>query len=139
MTLQATTYTKPLPEITRWSKPFWDACNAHKLIVQRCVQCGRYHMPAAELCPKCSAKLEWVSASGRGKVHTFTIFHVAYNPAFKDDLPYNVSVIELEEGPLLLSNVVNCANAELCIDMPVRVVFEDVTSEQTLPRFEPDR
>lgn len=138
MTLQQS-YKKPLPEITRQSRPFWQACNEHKLLVQQCRSCGRYHLPAAELSPCCSSPLEWVRASGRGKVHTFTILHVAYNPAFKDDLPYNVSVIELEVGPLLLSNVVNCANAELRIDMPVRVVFENVTSEQALPRFEPDR
>lgn len=133
------TYRKPLPELTRQSTPFWQACNEHRLLVQQCGICGRHHLPAAELSPCCSAPLGWVSASGRGKVHTFTILHVAYNPAFKDDLPYNVSIIELEEGPLLLSNVVNCSNSELCIDMPVRVVFEDVTSEQALPRFVPDR
>jgi len=138
MALQRT-YKKPLPEITHQSRPFWQACNQHNLLVQQCGNCDRYHLPPAELSPCCSAPLRWVRASGRGQVHTFTILHVAYNPAFKDDLPYNVSIIELEEGPLLLSNVVNCANAELHIGMPVRVVFENVTPEQALPRFEPDR
>ncbi|MEH7112485.1 Zn-ribbon domain-containing OB-fold protein [Neobacillus niacini] len=130
-------YKKPLPKITRQSKPFWDAAKRHELMVQQCAECGWYHLPAAELCPKCSGELEWVHASGKGKVHTFTIFHVPYHPAFKDELPYNVSIIELEEGPLLLSNVINCKNEDINTGMPVQVTFEDVTPEISLHRFEP--
>lgn len=129
-------YRKPLPKITRQSKPFWEACKRHELTIQRCTECGWTHLPPAELCPKCSSELEWIPASGRGKVHTFTIFYVSYHPEFQD-LPYNVSIIELEEGPLLLSNVVNCENEDIKVGMPVKVLFEDVTPEIALHRFEP--
>jgi hypothetical protein len=75
--------------------------------------------------------------SGKGSVHTFVIYHQVYHPAWKGDVPYNVAWIRLEEGPLLLSNVVGCKNEELFIEMPVEVVFDDVTDEVTLPRFRP--
>jgi uncharacterized OB-fold protein len=128
-------YEKPLPIITRQTKPFWDGCKRHELMVQRCTKCGWHNLPGADLCPKCSGGLEWVRASGKGKVHTFTIMHMLYNQAFKNDLPYNVSIIELEEGPLLLSNIIDIDNDKISIGMPVEVVFKDVTTEEAIHQF----
>ena len=136
-TQQQQQYQKPLPEITKQSKPFWDAAHEHKLVVQQCTQCQRYQYPPIDLCPVCGGELTWVEASGKGEVHTFIIMHQLYHPAFKAELPYNVSVIQLEEGPFMLSNVVNCANEDVKIGMPVTVVFEDVTDEVPLPKWTP--
>jgi hypothetical protein len=81
--------------------------------------------------------MAWVKVSGRGKVFTFCIFHQLYHPAWKDDIPYNVAWIKLDEGPLLMSNIICCENKEIFIDMPVEVVFDDVSESATLPRFKP--
>ena len=81
--------------------------------------------------------MNWVKVSGRGQVFTFCIFHQLYHPAWKDDLPYNVAWVKLEEGPILLGNITDCPNEDIYIEMPVEVVFEDITKEITLPKFRP--
>jgi hypothetical protein len=77
------------------------------------------------------------TASGRGEVHTFSIIHQVFRPELAERVPYNVVVVELEEGPFFHSNVVDCANEAIYIGMPVEVVFDDVMDEVTLPRFRP--
>lgn len=133
-------YTKPLPEIDPDSQPFWDAAKKHELVVHKCRNCGSY-IPAVfppTGCPSCGdSYLEWAKVSGKGRVHTFVIFHMLYDPAFKEELPYNVAVIELAEGPFITSNVVQCRNEDIKIGMPVDVVFEDVTPDVSLPKFKP--
>ena len=80
-----------------------------------------------------------VRASGRGVVHTFSIVHQVFRPELAGRVPYNVVVVELEEGPFFHSNVVDCPNEAIHIGMPVEVTFDDVTDEITLPRFRPRR
>ena len=131
-------YQKPLPEITDENRPFWEAARRNELIMQKCLDCGRYRYPPAPICPHClSMEAEWAKVSGRGRVYTWTIFHQVYHPAFKDEVPYNVAVVKLDEGPQLISTVVDCDNEDLYLDMPVEVVFDEVTEEVTLPRFRP--
>ena len=81
--------------------------------------------------------LEWVPASGRGSVHTFTILHKTYRPEWAERVPYNVVVVELEEGPFFHSNVVGCANEDIYVGMPVELVFERDADGVNLPRFRP--
>lgn len=118
-------------------RPFWEACRRHEFLLQRSSETGRYHWPAVCDPEAGRAGMEWVPASGRGVVHTFTIIHQAFRPELADRVPYNVVVVELEEGPLFHSNLVGCANEEIRIGMPVEVVFDDVSEEVTLPRFRP--
>jgi uncharacterized OB-fold protein len=81
--------------------------------------------------------MEWVPVSGRGSVFSFVVYHRVYHPAFADKVPYVVAVIELEEGPRIISNVVGIAPSEVTCDMPVRVVFEAVRDGYQIPKFEP--
>jgi uncharacterized OB-fold protein len=81
--------------------------------------------------------MKWVKASGRGKVLTFVFMNRPYVPSFKDDVPYNVAVIELDEGPCMLSCIVGCDNKDIKVGMPVEIVFEDVTSDIALPKWRP--
>jgi uncharacterized OB-fold protein len=120
-------------------RPFWEACRRHEFWLQRSGRTGRYHWPA--VCDPETGRegMEWVPATGRGVVHTFTIIHQAYRPDLAERVPYNVVVVELEEGPLFHSNLVGCANQEIRIGMPVEVVFDDVSEDVTLPRFRPIR
>jgi len=84
-----------------------------------------------------SSKTEWTAASGKGKVYTFTVYHYAYHKAFENDLPYVTAIVELEEGPRILTNIVSCNPDEVWCDMPVKVTWEDVTEEFSLPKFMP--
>jgi len=133
-------YLKPLPEVDADTQPFWDAARRHELVIRRCQNCGAYpsvHYPVSG-CPECGGMaMEWVKASGNGNVYTFAVFHMLYHPAFKEEIPYNTAVIELSEGPLMISNIVHCKNDDIRIGMPVNVVFEDISEEITLPKFRP--
>lgn len=132
-----TEYRKPLPLIDEDSGPFWEAAKRHEFVLHKCQNCGNFYYPATD-CFKCdNPKMEWVKASGKGTLYTWTVFHQPYSLAFKDDIPYNVSVIKLDEGPFFISNVVGCKNEDLKIGMPVQVFFEDVTDKVALPKFKP--
>ena len=130
-------FIKELPAITESNKPFWEAARRHELVVYRCTECGELYSPVAGCITCHHPHREWVPVSGRGKVFTFCIFQQPFHPAWKDDIPYNVAYIKLDEGPLLITNIVGCANDDIYVDMPVEVVYEDISDEVTLPKFKP--
>ncbi len=131
-------YAKPLPQPTSVSRPFWEGCRRHELLTQQCLRCRAFRFPPQRLCPECLSEAgEWRRVSGRGTIYSFVVYHRLYHPAFEADLPYNVAVVELEEGPRLLSTIIGGGNDALRCDMPVEVVFDDVTPEVTLPKFRP--
>lgn len=131
-------YSKPLPLIDKRSRPFWEAAKRHELVMQRCLNCGLFRNPPAELCPAClSSRAEWSRVSGRGTVYSWIVYYRAFHPAFAKAVPYAVALIELEEGPRLFSNIVGCKLEDIHIGMQVEVAFEDVTQEVALPKFRP--
>jgi len=131
-------YKKPLPRIDEETRGYWEACARHELYVQRCRNCGTKRFYARAVCPKClSSDTEWLRASGRGTVYSFTVTHQNQAPGFREELPYVLAYVELAEGPRMMTNIVGCAPDAVRIGMPVEVVFEDVTPEITLPKFRP--
>ncbi len=129
-------YEKPLPVIDNETRPFWEAAKAHKLVLQQCGGCGKYVYYPRAICPHCHAdSLEWKDVSGEGTIHTFTVARRPAGPAFKPDLPYVVALIDLKEGPRMMSNIVTEDVDSVKIGQAVTVVFEDVTDEVTLPKF----
>jgi len=127
----------PAPQPDEVTRPFWDACARRELCFQECAGCGHRWLPPSVLCPRCwGADTRWTPACGEGTVFSFAVYHRAYHPAFRSRLPYVVAVIELGEGPRLLSNVVGMAPAEVRVDMPVRLEFQD-EGGVTLPVFRP--
>ena len=135
-----TEYSKPLPNPTNveLSKPFWEATKRHELSLPHCNTCSANFFYPRERCPEClSDDLGWAQASGKGHVYSFTIIEQAVNPEFRGDLPYIYSIIELDEGPRMIANVVECGLEDVKIDMPVEAVFDDVTSDVTLVKFKP--
>jgi uncharacterized OB-fold protein len=135
-----TDYAKPLPRPTAVSREFWAAARRHELRVQRCRACGQHIFYPRVFCPAClSDGLEWVNVSGRGRVYSFTVVRRAMHPAFRPDVPYVLAIVELEEGPRLTTNIVGCDPLDVRVDMPVEVVFDDVTPEVTLVKFRPSR
>jgi uncharacterized OB-fold protein len=130
-------YKKPLPSPTPETRPFWDGCKAHELRVMHCIACNHTYLYPRPYCPKCfSDKTEWRTASGRGKLHTYVINH---RPAPNFEGPYVIAIVELNEGPRLMSNLVDVEPdpVKLKVDMPLEIVFDDVTDQITLPKFRP--
>jgi hypothetical protein len=129
---------KPLPEITPESRPFWEACRRHELLIQRCRACGTAQYYPRGVCAHCwSADLAWEPSRGRGTVYTYTVTHRSQAAGFKDELPYVLAWVELAEGLQVLTNLVECDPGHVAIGMPVEVTFEDVTPELSIPRFRP--
>src|SRR3990172_7397519 len=131
-------YKLPIPVADEESGPFFEGAKQRKLMLLRCASCGTWRLPGRERCADCwSTEFEWAQASGRGKLYTFGIMHQQYHPSFAEAIPYNFAFVELEEGPRLATNIVDCPNEELRTDMPVEAVFDDVSEETTLVRFRP--
>ncbi|HEX7475449.1 MAG TPA: OB-fold domain-containing protein [Dehalococcoidales bacterium] len=130
-------YTKQLPLVTTSDKPFWEAARRHELTAYKCANCGTYYSQVTDCVACYSPRMAWVKVSGKGQVFTFCIYRQLYHPAWKGDLPYNVAWIKLDEGPIVIGNIIGCKNEEIRIEMPVEVVFEDITPEVTLPKFRP--
>jgi hypothetical protein len=131
--------TIPLPRLYEWNRPYFQAAVAGRLELQKCRACGALFYYPRPACPECLAmEYDWVAVSGRGRVYSFAVVWRPQHPAFLDKVPITLATIELAEGPQMVSNVVNCPPERVEIGMPVRVVFERVSDEIALPKFEPD-
>ena len=131
-------YLKPLPIIDDDNRSYWEYCKNHELRMQKCRDCGYIRFPSSILCPRChSMDADWIKLSGRGKIYSFVIYRAPYHPSYTDDIPYTVAIIQLDEGPRMESNIIDCKVEDIRIDMPVEVYFDDVTDEVSLPKFRP--
>jgi uncharacterized OB-fold protein len=130
-------YQKFRPEIAPVHQPFWAAISEHRLELQRCDSCGRFRFIPSEICPCGSAASTWTEVSGRGEVYTFTVVHRAPTPAYQQDAPYVIAHVTLDEGPRMISTLVDCAPEDVRIGMPVEVTFEKVAPDLTLYHFRP--
>jgi uncharacterized OB-fold protein len=132
---------RPLPQpITPEARPYWDGTRDGRLMLPKCQQCGRAFLYPRVACPFCASRqIAWIQASGRGRLYSFEIAHQILNRAFKVKPPVVLAMVELEEGPRMLTNLVNVAPdpKALRCDMPVEVVFERMTHEISLPLFQP--
>ena len=118
------------------AEPFWEACAAGKLQIQRCLECGeRFFFPRA-LCPQCSStRLEWMECSGRATLYSYTVVHRRTTPDLPD--PYVLALVDLEEGPRMMTHIVDCAAEKLAIGMDVEVTFKGFIGGRPLPLFRP--
>ena len=112
------------------TKPFWDGCAAGKLLVPKCTACGKSHWYPRGLCPYCfSDKLEWVSASGKGKIYTLSVMERA-------EVPYAIAYVTLAEGPSMMTNIVDCDPDRLAVGDPVQLLFA-TRAATPVPVFKP--
>jgi uncharacterized OB-fold protein len=110
----------PKPEITELNRPYWDALREGRLMFQRC-GCGHAWLPARRECPSCLRPgAHWECASGRGTLLSWVVYHTAYHPAFAERLPYHVALVQLEEGPRLLTRIAD-GHGRLSGDAPVEL------------------
>ncbi len=132
-------YAKPLPSLgDEVTAPYWQAAAEGRLALPRCEDCGTTFFYPRRACPSCwSEHIEWTDAAGTGRVWSFTWVHVPfYDDAWKDDVPYCVAIIELDEGVRLVSSLTGVEPGQVEVGDGARVVFDRVTDEVTLPRFE---
>ncbi|GAA5232637.1 Zn-ribbon domain-containing OB-fold protein [Verticiella sediminum] len=129
-------YTKPLPTISDDNRPFWEACRDQHLAMQQCDSCNHIRFPISHCCPRClSTDFHWQRLSGKGTVFSYVVFHQVYNRAFAQDVPYNVALVQLDEGPRMYSNVVGVPNDAVKVGDRLEAVFDRVTPDITIPRF----
>lgn len=129
-------YAKPLPSLEGTTGEFYQYCRNHELRFQRCTQCGTWRHVPRDMCAQCGSwDWEWERSSGCGKLYTWTVVTYPMHPAFADEVPYAVALIEMEEGPRIVSRIVDVAPQDLRAGMLVEVIFDAVTPDVTLPRF----
>ena len=131
--------SKSLPKPTPDTQPFWDAVKRHQLSLPKCKACGQLHYFPRPFCPHCfSWDLEWVRCSGKGKLYSYVINHRPA-PGFEEEAPYLIAVVELDEGPRMLSNLIDIEPTPeaVQVDMPVEILFQDVNEEMAIFKFRP--
>lgn len=132
-----TEYTRPLPQPTPETQHYWDGAKVGELRLQRCGDCSHVYFPARPFCPACSSRdVNWFTASGKGTLFSYVINHRAPKGF---EAPYIIAVVQLEEGPRMMSNLVDCPQTPeaLEIDMPLEVTFVTATDDIAIPQFRP--
>ena len=123
----------PAPAVSQETQAYWDAAAKGKLLVRKCTACGQLHHYPRTICPFCfSDKTEWVEASGRGTIYTYSVMRRA-------PIPYAIAYVTLAEGPTMMTNLVDCDPEAVTVGQEVHVVFEPVEgSADKIPRWAPD-
>jgi len=134
---QAPAPAKPIPVPSAVSAPFWAALRRREFVLQRCSACGSYNHPPKITCPRChSQKLEWTPVARTGAVYSYTIVHRPPLPAFKNDVPYAVGLVDIDGTNVRLLSSLVMPPAEAKVGLPVQLMFDDVAPNFTLFRFE---
>ena len=132
-------WKKPLPQPDDVNRRYWTAAAEGRLVIQQCPHCSHRQFYPRALCTQCGDEPEWMDCTGRGTVHTYTIIRQMGMRPFRDELPYVVAMIELEEGPLIMGNVTDCDPDTVRIGDPVEVHFVRASDEVGMPYWRPAR
>ncbi|MBC8188716.1 MAG: Zn-ribbon domain-containing OB-fold protein [Proteobacteria bacterium] len=130
---------RPIPPTSALTQPYWDAAGRGQMTVQRCEQCEHRPFPPRATCPSCGgSSLSWSPVSGRAKVYSYTVAYRAPHPVFAAQLPLVVAIVELEEGPRMVTNIVGCDPADVEVGMAVEFTPEPIDdTDMVLPVFSP--
>ncbi len=130
---------KFLPPVTPGTQPFWDACARQELLIQQCDACRQYQFYPRSFCAACGQRdPSWVVACGRGRVRSWTVVRHPVSPAYAAETPYVIALIELAEGPVMMSQLRHGGSLEVTSGMAVQVAFEPWSEHLNLPVFRPD-
>ena len=133
-----TEYKKPIPGVSADTIQYWEALREHKLMLPKCQDCGKISFPPRTFCPACmSLDTQWTELSGRATVHTFSVVYQNGTPGFAEEVPYVVGYVTLDEGPQMMTNVIDVDPQKVEIGMKVEIVYKDVMSDLTMPYFKP--
>jgi uncharacterized OB-fold protein len=123
--------TIPTPPVSPETRPFWDAAEEGRLLIKRCTACGRPHHYPRSICPFCwSDRTEWVAASGRGTIYSYSVMR-------RVPVPYAIAYVTLDEGITMMTNIIDCDLEGIRIGQPVRVVFRPTDGGPPVPMFTP--
>ena len=129
---------RPIPEPTTESRPYWDGLKGHRLLFQRCVTCQTLRHYPRPVCDNCfSSEYDWLEATGQGKVYSWTVNHHAFHHAFKNEVPFITVTVDMEEGVRMQAPLTIKEPKLLSIGLAVRVMYDDINKDLTLPRFHP--
>jgi len=127
-----------LPSIDEGTQPWWDAARNGQLLIKRCGACSRAHFYPRPFCPHCwSHDVAWEPASGRATLYTWSVVHSNDLPPFPERVPYVAAVVDLDEGPRMMTNIVDCDPETLRAGMPLQAEYRPVSEAVTLPMFRP--
>jgi uncharacterized OB-fold protein len=127
-----------LPTPDEDTRPFWDAARAGRLVIKRCRACGRAHHYPRPFCPYCwSRDVAWEDARGTGTVYTYSVVHQNDLPPFNERVPYVAAIVELDEGPRAMTNIIDCDIDALRVGMRVAVEFRAISEDICVPVFRP--
>lgn len=128
--------SKPIPYPTPETKPFWEGCAQGELRLQHCPDCGHVQHPPRKLCSGCFGQgVEWRRASGRGRISSWSVVVSPGAPGFEDEVPFISVLVQLEEGPTILSVLRDCEAAEVDFEQSVEVIFEQRSEDISVPYF----
>ena len=133
-------YNKPIPRPQQENDHYWQKAKEHELWLRKCNDCQQAYFYPRDICPNCfSRNVTWIKASGKGTLHTFAIVQRAPHPGWREEVPFVVAMVDLEEGPRMATNLVDIEPEpeKIKIGMPVEVTFDDITEEISLPKFKP--
>jgi uncharacterized protein len=137
--LRATLSARALPAPDNASRHYWQSAAEGKLVLQHCLSCDEFQFYPRALCAACAGETEWVEASGRGTLYTFTVIRQNRAEAFVRLSPYVVGIVELDEGVRMMSNIVDCELDRLEVGMAVEVLFLKAADDVGLPFWRPVR
>jgi hypothetical protein len=127
-----------IPKPDPLTQPYWDGARMGELRIQKCRECGNAWHPPLHRCPRChSAAIDWVAASGKATLYSYTVVHHAAHVAVADRVPYVVGLATLAEGPRVVCNVIDCERADVRVGMPLAVTFQEIAPGIWLPQFKP--
>ncbi len=130
--------SKPVPVPDESSREFFEGARQGRLMIQRCLACKNYRFLARARCDVCrSPEFAWQAASGKASIVSYVTMHQRYHAGFFDELPYPLAVVELEEGPRLVTSLEGVEDLTLKAGMPMKVVFREVDEGVFLPKFTP--
>jgi uncharacterized OB-fold protein len=131
--------SKPTPRIDETSRPFWEACNAERVLIQRCAnpECRRFNYYPRVCCPVChSGALEWAEASGEAEIVTHTTIHRTHHDSFNSEAPFVFAAVRLLEGPVVYARIKNApSDGASLLGRRVKAVFEQLSAQQKLLAF----
>lgn len=131
---------KMIPTPTNETKPYWEACQQMKLVIQQCSDCEHIQFYPRLMCSNCMGRnVSWIEASGNAIIVSYTIIHRPILPAYIKEAPYILAIVRLEEGPTMMTNIINCPLDEVVCGMEVTVQFKHWSEEFLVPVFEPLR
>ena len=129
-----TKIARPVPEPTIDSKPYWDGLKERRLLLQQCGNCGLVRHYPRPMCARChSLEVRWIESSRQGRLHSWTEVHHPFVPALRDEIPYVMATVELEEGVRLQCQMLGADAAALRLDLPLEIVFREVQDGLVLP------